>query len=285
MKRQKSGFVALVGRSNVGKSTLLNTLVGTKIAGTSFKPQMTRHIIHGVMNYDGTQAIFVDMPGIFKHKKSSLSAKLLGTVKEAIKDIDILIYVVDPTREIGDEEKSAFGMVRHMDLPKILIINKSDLPKNEKKYQTDYEKMGEEFDFVFNLSALKASHIAPLKEKVAELLPEGEQMYPDWQLTNVNKEFFVAEIIREKVFSVLDKELPYSVTVEVEEIAEKEDITIIKAKILTNQTRYKKMIIGKNGAKIKEIGQMARRELEQSANKKIFLDLEVEVDTHWVERL
>lgn len=293
----KSGLVVLVGRSNVGKSTLLNTLVGTKIAATSFRAQMTRHIIHGVMNmpggsgHPGGQAVFVDTPGVFKDKKNPLTKKLTGKVSDAIQDIDLIVYVVDPTREIGQEERSIYGMIRHLPTKKILVINKSDLHPNDRKYQADYERLGEDFDTVLSLSALRASHIAPLKEKVIDLLPEGEPLYPEEQLTNIDNKFWIAEIIREKIFSVFDKEVPYSMTVEVENIEEttfgkdKHPGYKILAQVLTNEERYKRIIIGKGGLKLKEIGQMARKELEQATGMKVFLELEVDVDSHWVERV
>ena len=282
----KSGFIALIGRSNVGKSTLLNTLVGTKIAATSFRAQMTRNIIQGVMNTPEGQAVFVDTPGVFKDRKNPLTAKLTNKVKETIEsDLDLLIYVVDPTREIGDEERATFGMIHHLDIPKLLVINKSDLPASERKYQEDYEKMAEDFAGIFSLSALRNAHVQPLRDKVMEMLPEGEPMYPENQLTNIDNYFWIAEIIREKVFSIFEKEVPYSITVEVDNVEDKPDIMVISARILTDADRYKKIIIGHRGQKIKEIGQMARKELEASVNKKIFLELEVEVDTHWVERI
>ena len=281
----KSGFVVIVGRSNVGKSTLLNTLVGTKIAATSFRAQMTRHAIHGVMNLPAGQAVFVDTPGLFKNRKNPLSAKLLNKVKESLEGVNVIIYVVDPTREIGDEEKSIYGMIRHLDTPKILVINKSDLPEKDRRHQDEYENWGKEFDTVFHLSALRARHIQPLRDKVMELLPAGEPVYPPEQLTNIDHYFWIAEIIREKVYSVFDKEVPYSINVEVDKMEEKKAITVISARILTNEERYKKIIIGQSGRKIKEIGQLARRELEQATNQKIYLELEVEVDKHWVERI
>lgn len=281
----KSGFVALIGRSNVGKSTLLNTLVGTKIAATSFRAQMTRHIIHGALNTPEGQAIFVDTPGVFKDRKNPLTAKLTNKVKEALTGVDVLIYVVDPTREIGDEERATYGMIRHLEMPKILVINKSDLPEEERKHEEEYKNWAEDFDTVMSLSALRGSHIQPLRDKVMSLLPEGDKLYPDEQLTNLDHYFWIAEIIREKVFSVFDKEVPYSITVEVDHMEEKADMTIISARILTNAERYKKIIIGRGGQRIKEIGKMARRELEQAINKKIYLELEVEIDPHWVERI
>lgn len=287
----KSGFVVLVGRSNVGKSTLLNTLVGTKIAATSFRAQMTRHIIHGVMNTGEGQAVFVDTPGVFKDRKNPLTAKLTNKVRESLSDIDLIIYVVDPSRDIGDEERAVYGMVRHLDIPKILVLNKSDLPERDRIHGPSYESWGKDFSAVFHLSALRGSHIKPLKDKVMELLPEGDALYPEEQLTNIDNYFWIAEIIREKVFSVFDKEVPYSMTVEVESVEEKKfgkekvDGFAISARVLTNEERYKRIIIGRGGSKLKEIGQMARRELEQALNRKVFLEIEVEVDTHWVERI
>lgn len=281
----KSGFVALIGRSNVGKSTLLNTLVGTKIAATSFRAQMTRHIIHGVLNTPEGQAIFVDTPGVFKDRKNPLTAKLTNKVKEALVDVDLLIYVVDPTREIGDEERATYGMIRHLKMPKILVINKSDLPEEERKHEEEYKNWTEGFNAIMSLSALRGSHIQPLRDKVMSLLPEGEKLYPEEQLTNLDHYFWIGEIIREKVYSIFDKEVPYSITVEVDNMEERADMNIISARILTNAERYKKIIIGRNGQKIKEIGILARRELEQATNKKIYLELEVEVDPHWVERI
>ncbi len=281
----KSGLVVLVGRSNVGKSTLLNTLVGTKIAATSFRAQLTRHIIHGVMNQPEGQAVFVDTPGVFKAKRSKLTGKLTKKVQGSLQDIDVIVYVVDPTREIGVEERAVYGMIRHLDKPKILVINKSDLPQDERKHQEEYVAWEKDFDAVLPLSALRGSHVTPLKNKVMELLPEGHPMYMDDQLTNIDNYFWMAEIIREKIFSVLDKEVPYSTTVEVDNVEDKQDVMVINARILTNQERYKKIIIGRKGYKVKEIGQMARRELEQATGKKIFLELEVEVDAHWVERV
>ena len=282
---KKSGFVVLVGRSNVGKSTLLNTLVGTKIAATSFRAQMTRHTIHGVLNHPDGQAVFVDTPGVFKDKKNALSAKLTNTVKGSLSGIDLIVYVVDPTREIGQEERAVLGMIRHLNIPKLLVINKSDLPHEERKYQEDYELLEDDFDGMMRLSALRGSHIEPLRERVIEMLPVGQDMYDQAQLTNVNREFWISEIVREKIFSVFDKEVPYSMTVEIDSVVEEPTIIKIEGRILTNQDRYKRMIIGKGGHKIKEVGQMARKELEQATNKKIYLGLEVEVDRHWVDRM
>ncbi len=281
----KSGLVVLVGRSNVGKSTLLNTLVGTKIAATSFRAQMTRQVIHGVMNTPEGQAVFIDTPGIFQDKKNMLTRKLTAIAEGALKEVDLIVYVTDPTREIGAEERKALSLIRHASIPKILVINKIDLPPFERKFQDEYERLVEDFTEVYRLSALKAKDIVPLKEAVIRLLPEGEPLYGEEQLTNMTHPTWISEIIREKLFSVLDKEVPYAITVEVDTVEQKKDMLVIEARVLTNAERFQRMIIGAGGKKIKEIGTMARRELEQATGTKVFLDLTVETDPHWVERL
>lgn len=281
----KSGFVTLIGRSNVGKSTLLNTLIGTKVAAVTHKPQTTRNIIHGVLNGPQGQAVFIDTPGVFKGGHSAISGKLEERVKEAVQDVDVAIYVVDPTKAIGVEERYILALLRKLKSPKILVINKSDLPQRQKEYLDDYKALAEEFDAVFELSALLDRHVEPLRQKVFELLPEGGELYLDSQITNIDRNFWAAEIIREKILLALRQEVPYSVSVEVESMEEREDMTIIKATIYTNDSRYKRMIIGAGGRAIKEIGIAARKEISTALNKKVFLELEVETDKHWEERL
>lgn len=281
----KSGFVTLIGRSNAGKSTLLNTLIGTKIAAVTHKPQTTRNIIHGVLNTSQGQAVFIDTPGVFKGGHNPINGKLEERVREAMQDIDIAIYVVDPTKSIGSEERYILSLLRKTECPKILVINKSDLPQKEKVYTDDYKALSEEFTDVFELSALLNRHVEPLRQKVFELLPEGNELYLDNQITNIDKNFWAAEVIREKILLALRQEVPYTVHVEVEDIEEKEDVIVIKAIVYTYDSRYKRMIIGAGGRAIKEIGIAARKELSTAMNKKVFLELEVETDKHWEERL
>lgn len=281
----KSGLITLVGRSNVGKSTLLNTIVGTKIAAVTDKPQTTRNVIHGVLNRPEGQAVFVDTPGIFKEKRGHLSSQLTESVHESVRDIDLIIYVADPTKPIGPEERSVLGLIRKLTVPKIMVINKSDLSVAEKEFLPDYLALDEGFAAVFELSATMNRHIQPLIDKVFELLPEGELFYPLDQLTNVSKDFWIAEIIREKIFLALRKEVPYTTHVEIESVEDKPDITVIKATVFTYDKKYKEMIIGKGGRAIKEIGIAARKELEQASGKKVFLELEVEVDKHWMDKI
>lgn len=281
----KSGFVTLVGRSNAGKSTLLNTIIGTKLAIVTHLPQTTRSIIHGVLNRPEGQAVFVDTPGVFKEIRSQLAGKLTERIEESVRDIDLIIYVVDPTKSVGAEERYILSMLRKSKVPKILVINKSDLPEKEKIYIEDYRDMSENFTAVFELSALMNRHVEPLRNKVLDLLPEGEPFYPPDQITNIDPKFWVAEIIREKIFLALRKEVPYTTHVEVMNIEDRGDITFIEAIIYTNDSRYKKMIIGAHGRALKEIGIAARKELETALNNKIYLELNVETDKHWDRRI
>lgn len=281
----KSGLITLVGRSNVGKSTLMNTIIGTKISAVTDKPQTTRNVIHGVLNRPEGQAVFIDTPGIFKEHHNHLSSQLTESVHESLKQIDAVVYVADPTKPIGPEERSVLGMLRKIQIPKIMVINKCDLPEKDKEFLEDYKALDENFVAIFELSATKNRHIQPLIEKIFEILPEGEPLYPENQLTNVDRDFWIAEIIREKIFMALRKEVPYTTHVEIASIEEKPDVTVINAIVYTYDKKYKEMIIGKGGRAIKEIGIAARKELEQAANKKIFLNLEVETDKHWMERV
>jgi len=279
----KSGFVVIVGRSNVGKSTLMNALVGSKVAITTPKPQTTRLPIHGILTRDEGQIVFVDTPGVLKGAKDPLSKTLSESVKTALTDVDVLMYVVDPTRSIGDEEKSTLRMIENIDKPKIMVINKID--DQNKPFLDFYRDLSSSFDQTFEVSAKIGSHIKPLIEKLYELLPVGEPFYPPFQITNMANKEWVAELIREKLFLRLRQEVPYSVHVETTAIEERaDDVLYVAATIFTTEDRYKRMIIGQGGRGIKEIGQSTRKELESVMQTKIFLDLNVETNPHWTLR-
>jgi len=281
-EKKKSGFAVLVGRSNVGKSTLLNALIGTKVAITTPKPQTTRHAIQGVIHDPRGQVVIVDTPGIFTHVPDNLTAKLNETARKSLQDIDAIVYVVDPTRHVGDEEKVVRGLVMASDKPKILVINKSD---SRGRYADEYRGWADEFDATFEISALQGHNLKALMEKLIELMPEGEYMYPPEQLTNADREFRIAELIREKLFMRLREEVPYSTTVEVDEISERDNgLMYIHARILTSAPRYKRMIIGSGARNIKSVGQAVRKEMEMIMNRKVFLDLDVDVEERWQER-
>jgi len=281
-KKGKSGFAVLIGRSNVGKSTLLNALVGTKVAITTPKPQTTRHAIQGVIHDPRGQIVVVDTPGIFKRVPDRLTAKLNETARRALEDIDLVVYVVDPTRHVGEEEKVVHGLVKVFAGPKLMVINKADAGG---RYEEEYRMWEDEFDAVIDVSALNGGNLPALTDAMFERMPEGEPLYPGDMLTNLDREFRIAEIIREKVFMRMHEEVPYSITAEVDEIAERENgVMYVRARIITNATRYKKIIIGAGGRNIKSIGQAVRHELETVTDRKVFVDLEVEVEEHWQDR-
>ncbi len=282
---KKSGFVSIIGRSNVGKSTLLNSLVGSKISITTPKPQTTRRPIQGVITTDQGQAVIVDTPGFMQKARDPLTQKLTGWIKDALRDVELVIYVVDPTRQIGDEEKAAQRMIEHVTVPKLLVINKMDDPTY--RYNVDfYRDLAKKFDAYVEVSALTGKDVNLIKRWIFDNLPEGEAHYPDFQLTNQSNKEWLSELIREKLFLRLREELPYSTHVEVEDINERQNgVVYVKATVFTSAARYKPMIIGVGARGIKEIGQSTRRELEAITDKKYYLDLNVEVDASWLNRL
>ena len=281
----KSGIVAIIGRSNVGKSTLINTLVGTKVAITTPKPQTTRRPVQGIITREQGQVVFVDTPGIMQKSRDTLTKKLNSYAKESLRDVQACMYIVDPTRAIGDEEKQAFRLVEHLTIPKILVINKID-DKASQNFIDYYRDLADKFDNYVELSAITAKNTDLLEKWIWEQMPEGEFLYPAFQLTAMGNKEWLAELIREKLFLRLREEVPYSTHVEVNELYEQENGTVfVDATIFTHSERYKPMIIGAGGRGIKEIGQSTRRELEAVTGKQYFLQLQVKVDTRWVERM
>ena len=279
----KSGFVVMIGRSNVGKSTLLNAIVGSKIAITTPKPQTTRLPIQGIITRPEGQIVFVDTPGILRGAKDPLSKRLAKSVGASLQDIDAVAYIVDPTREIGQEEREVMRMIETLDKPKVLVIKKIDL--RTKPYLDFYRDLSENYTKTVEVSALRGTHVDTLVETLFELLPEGEFYYPEHQLTDMPNKIWLAELIREKLFLRLRQEVPYSTHVVVTEVEERENgMMYIAGTIFTTDDRYKSMIIGQGGRGIREIGQSTRKELEGVMGSKVYLDLNVEVDPHWMMR-
>lgn len=285
----KSGVVALVGRPNVGKSTLLNAILKQKVAITSPKPQTTRFPIQAVFEDDRGQIVFVDTPGIFGKTPDTLSQKINKKTEEVLsEEIDLILYVIDHTREREHEENRVFGMVRKSSIPKILVVNKIDI--KEPTHIVQYRFMRDEFDTVVEVSAMTGAHINKLLTLIFDVLPEGPQLVDQKDMVqpalNLTSKQFVAEIIREKAFLNLREEVPYSVTAVVDDVIERDNGNLfIKARLLTNQDKYKGMLVGKGGSMIREISMAARKELEVASSKKVFLELTVEVDPHWMERM
>jgi GTP-binding protein Era len=280
----KSGFAAIVGRSNVGKSTLLNSLIGTKLAIVTEKPQTTRQPVQGVYRDERGEIVFVDTPGLYLKTSDRLTKLLNKKAKESLEGVDVIVYVVDPTKQIGREEELFLSIMEKIETPKILVINKIDI--FNPAHLDDYGPIKDRFDAVVEISALQGRHLKSFLNAIFEYLKEGDPIYPEFQITNVENKFWFAEIIREKIFHQLYSEVPYSINVRIEEMERREnDMLYIHATIETTDDRYRKMVIGKGGRKIKEIGTSARHDLERITNSKIFLDLEVEVNPRWVEQI
>ncbi len=285
----KIGKVLLIGRANVGKSTFVNNVIGQKVAITSPKPQTTRFSIRALYEEERGKIIFVDTPGIVGKAKDFLSKRINEKTLQILNEqVDLVIYMVDQTRKRDFEESKVLGLVRKINKPRILVINKIDDPG--KSFLPQYKFLEEEFKDVFQISAINKTHVKPLLDKIFEYLPEenkdSEEIPPDlvYPILNIDSRIFISELIREKIFLMMGEEIPYTTTVIVDQILERKNgTTYIKAKILTTNDRYKRMLIGAGGRKIKEIGSYARKEIALAINRKVFLDLNIEVDAHWQE--
>ena len=281
----KSGFVSFIGRPNVGKSTLLNSILNKKVVITSNKPQTTRNLIQGIYNEKDTQIVFVDTPGIHKaHNK--LGRALNKQAYFTINDVDIIIMVVDITEKIGNGDKFVIDILKNIqNKPVFLVINKIDkLPREEilskiEEYMNLYN-----FTEVIPVSARKKDNIDRLIEVIKKYLPDNIKYFDSDTVTNSSPEFIISELIREKVLELTDEEVPHSVTCVVEELYEEEKIINIGASIIVDRENLKKIIIGKNGNMIKEIGIRARKDIEEYFGKKVFLDLFVKVIPKWRDK-
>lgn len=284
-KTTKSGFVGIIGLPNVGKSTLLNQLLGTKVSIVSPKPQTTRFNIRGVLTRDNFQIVFVDTPGI--HDAKSLFNQLM--VKEALnalQEVDIILWVMDVTHRIPEEEK-ILDLIKKANKPAILVLNKIDLIKKQELLPIiDYFSKLHDFHAIIPISALKNDGLDRVLDELVKLLPEGPFYYESHQVTDLPLNLLIAEIIREKIFLLTYQEIPYSTAVKVEEIKEEpeKNLLYIQATIFIERDSQKGIIIGKGGRMLKKIGTLAREELEFLLGKKIYLDLWVKALKDWRER-
>ena len=280
------GYVALIGRPNVGKSTLLNKMLGQKIAIISDKPQTTRRSILGIKTTSRGQIIFVDNPGIHKplHK---LNKRMMNFVYSSLETCDLITLIIDATMKYGQGDQFVIEKLKEISTPKFLLINKVDIIKKEKVLLIiDRYKDLLDFKEIIPISALKGTNLDVLEEKILENLPESEKIFSDDDISDQSLRFLLSEIIREKVLNHVAQELPFVTAVYIEKMEERQKgdgskLTYTKAIIFVEKDTHRKMIIGRHGHMVKTIGTEARREMEQILESKVFLDLQVKVKEKW----
>lgn len=279
----KSGFISIIGRTNVGKSTLMNRLIGEKIAIMSNKPQTTRNRIQTVLTTDTYQAVFIDTPGIHT-PQNKLGEMMIKTANTTLNEVDIIFYLVEPHPIIGKNEATIIEKLKSVHTPIFLCINKIDSVSKEEVAET-INKYKEELDFseIIPISAYEGANIDALLKCIEKYLPEGPQFFPDDVLTDQPERQIVAELIREKALHLLDKEIPHGIAVEIDTMKSRKngDIVDIEATIVCERDSHKRIIIGKQGAMIKEIGSKARYDMERLLGSKVYLTLWVKVKKNW----
>ena len=282
-KNFKSGFVALIGRPNVGKSTLMNQIIGQKIAITSKKPQTTRNKIQTVYTCDKGQIVFLDTPGIHK-AKNKLGEYMVQVAERTLKEVDAIMWLVEPDTFIGAGEQHIAEQLKNIDVPVILVINKTDTVKQEEilKFIDAYRKIMD-FDEIIPASALKGNNVDTVIEQIFKYLPEGPMYYDEDTVTDQPMRQIVAELIREKALHALDEEIPHGIAVTIERMKKRrhKDIYDIEATIVCERDSHKGIIIGKKGSMLKKIGTNARYEIEQQLDMKVNLQLWVKVRKDW----
>ena len=277
----RSGFVGIVGAPNVGKSTLLNSILGEKIAITTPKPQTTRGQIRGILTGDNFQVVFVDTPGIH-HSKRLLNKRLVQAAEQAVKDVDLLLFLVDVTSRDQKEEFAALELIKRLKKPVILVLNKIDKVAKENLLPLmDGMSRMYPFEGIIPVSAKYGDGVNLLLDMILKHLEEGPQYYDATITTDQSVEKIIEELIREKVFLMAEQEIPYSTVVKVEDIQEDRDKMVVRAIIYVERPSQKGIIIGRQGRFIKKVGTMARMELERMMGKKVFLDIWVKVLKDW----
>lgn len=277
----KSGFISIVGRPNVGKSTLLNAILGEKIAITTNKPQTTRNIVRGIYTKDDVQMVFIDTPGIHK-PKNKLGSFMTNAAINTFKEVDAVVLIVDDELSAGPGDAYILNIIKDVDTPKILAINKIDMidPEKFKRIYHEYDKLGI-FNKIIGISAIESKNVEALIKELKGFLTEGPMYFPAEMITDHPERFIVSEIIREKTLLYLEEEVPHGIAIEIEKFEETEKITNISAVIYCEKKSHKGIIIGKDGKKLKGIGKQARIEIEALLGCKVFLELWVKVKENW----
>ncbi|HEY5994750.1 MAG TPA: GTPase Era [Gallionellaceae bacterium] len=279
----RSGYIAIVGRPNVGKSTLLNHLIGQKISITSRKAQTTRHRITGIFTDEHSQFVFVDTPGFQVQHKNALNRGMNRTVNAVLNDVNAVLFVVE-ARHFDERDKVVLGMVPP-DIPAILVINKMDYFADKNEALPFIEKLAREREFtaIVPVSAKQGKQLDTLLEAIRPHLPEGPAIYAEDEITDRSERFLAAELLREKVFRFTGEELPYSASVVIEQFKQEGKLRRIHAAILVDKEAHKAMLIGAKGEKLKEIATQARLDMEKLFDGKVFLEVFVKVKSGWAD--
>ena len=284
----KTGFIGIVGRPNVGKSTLLNAILGEKIAITTEKPQTTRNTIRGIYTHysetpeeDDVQLVFIDTPGIHK-PRTKLGEYMTDAAISTFSEVDAIIFIVDDELSAGPGDKYIVDMLDKITTPKVLVINKIDKmePDKFRRIYEEYDEIGI-FENIIGTSAKAGTNVSDVISAVTDFMEEGPMYFPDDMITEHPERFIVSEIIREKILMYLRDEVPHGVAVEIEQFTEETDITKIAAVIYCEKKSHKGMLIGKGGRKLKGIGKSAREEIEALLETKVYMDLWVKVKENW----
>jgi len=279
----KSGFVSIIGRPNVGKSTLLNSILGEKVSIVSDKPQTTRNRILGIRTLPGTQVIFIDTPGIHK-PKHKLNEYMVKIALHTLDEVDIVLFMTEAGESIGGGDRYIIERLQNVRKPVFLLINKIDLVQKSSLLPL-IDEFSRLYNFaeIFPLSALHGNNVAGLSEAIVSRLPEGPQYFPDDAVTDQPMRFIAAELVREKIFQLTYEEIPYSIAVGIEEFREEKEknVVFIRAVIFVDKDSQKGIVIGKGGMMLKKVGQLAREELEAIMGIKVFLELWVKVKSGW----
>ena len=282
--KEKSGYISIVGKTNVGKSTLLNEILGQKIAITSRKPQTTRHRLLGIKTVEDSQMIFIDTPGFHKDHNRALNKYMNKVASSAMKGVDVLIYVIEGFNWT-EEDQELMNQIPEGYETSILVINKID-KINQKDHMLPFMRAMSElnkFSDIIPISALKKQNIPSLIDSILLKLPEGDHIYPSDQVADISERFLVSEIIREKCITRVGDELPYRITVSIEKFKEEDAITHIDANLYVEKNSQKGMLIGSSGSKLKSIGTASRLELEDVLQTKVMLNLWVKVKSGWTD--
>ncbi|WP_372747795.1 GTPase Era [Litorivivens sp.] len=282
MTESRCGYIAIVGRPNVGKSTLLNHILGQKISITSRKPQTTRHRVLGIKTRDTVQAIYVDTPGLHRGQSRAINRFMNREATSSLRDVDVVVFVIEAGRWT-EEDRWVLEQLRDRQVPVVLVINKVDKLDDKEELLPFIAERAEDHEYaqLIPVSALRADNLDALEQSLDAYLPQGPHFFEEDQITDRSVRFLAAEIVREKITRQLGDELPYAMTVEIEEFKQEAQITHISAAIYVERDGQKKILIGKGGSRLKSIGTEARRDIEKLIDGKVMLNLWVKIKSGW----